>query len=108
MALTAIAEVAMDKLYAFLLKQSDKVDILIGEFSDKTSAGLIKVLDELKTTNPLKYHILSENFRKIASDVESHLATGKFVPDVPVTAPVPATAGRKKRTTRRRKHRGTK
>lgn len=108
MALTAIAEVAMDKLYAFLLKQSDKVDILIGEFSDKTSAGLIKVLDELKTTNPLKYHILSENFRKIASDVKSHLSTGNFVPYDPVTPPVPATAGRKKRTTRRRKHRGTK
>jgi hypothetical protein len=104
MALTAIAEVAMDKLYAFLLKQSDKVDILIGEFSDKTSTGLIKVLDELKTTNPLKYRILSENFRKIASDVEPHLAKGKFVEDVPV----PATGGRKKRTTRRRKHKGTK
>lgn len=108
MALTAIAEVAMDKLYAFLLKQSDKVDIFIGEFSDKTSAGLIKVLDELKTTNPLKYHILSENFRKIADSVEPHLADGKFVPDVPETVPAPVTGGRKKRTTRRRKHRGTK
>ena len=107
MALTAIAEVAMDKLYAFLLKQSEKIDILIGEFSDKTSAGLIKVLNELKTSNPLKYHILSENFRKIASEVEPHLATGKFVPDVPEVAPT-ATGGRKKRTTRRRKHRGTK
>jgi hypothetical protein len=104
MALSAIAEVAMDKLYAFLMKQSDKVDILIGEFSDKTSTGLIKVLDELKTSNPLKYRVLSDNFRKIASNIEPHLAKGKFVED----APVQAIGGRKKRTTRRRKHRSIK
>jgi len=103
MALSAVAEVAMDKLYAFLRKQSDKVDILISEFSSETSAGLVKVLGELKTTNPLKYHILSENFRKIATDVEPHLAKDKFVPDVPA-----ATGGRRKRTTRRRKHKSTK
>lgn len=95
MALTAIAEVAMDKLYAFLKGQSDKADLFITEFSNETSEGLIKVLDELKTQNPLKYQILSDNFRKIAAAVESHLAPK-------------STGGRKKRTTRRRKHRGSK
>jgi len=107
MALSAVAEVAMDKLAAFLRKQSDKVDILISEFSSETSDGLVKVLDELKTTNPLKYHILSENFRKIAKDVEPHLAKGKFVPDDEQTPPT-AAGGRKKRTTRRRKHKAIK
>ena len=95
MALTAIAEVAMDKLYALLKAQSDKADLFITEFSNKTSEGLINVLDELKTQNPLKYQILSDNFRKIADAVESHLAPKR-------------TGGRKKRTTRRRKHRGSK
>jgi hypothetical protein len=102
MALSAVAEVAMNKLADFLRKQSDKVDILISEFSSETSAGLVKVLDELKTTNPLKYHILSENFRKIATDIEPHLAKGKF------DEKQVAVAGRRKRTTRRRKHRGSK
>jgi hypothetical protein len=96
MAVSAIAEVAIDKLYDFLLKQSGKADLFIGEFSDKTSEGLIKVLNELKTANTLKYQILSDNFRKIANKVEPHLA------------PVQPTGGRKKRTTRRRKHKGSK
>jgi hypothetical protein len=86
----------LDNFADFLRTQSDKADIFITEFSDQTAQNITKFLDKLKTASPIKHQLVSDNFRKITDTVGPHLAPSR------------PTGGRKKRTTRRRKHKGTK
>ena len=87
----------LDNFADFLRQQSDKADLFIVEMSTQTADNIIAALNKFKEADSPKHKIMADNFRKIVSKVE---ASGALEPKTQ--------GGRKKRTTRRRKHKGTK
>jgi hypothetical protein len=86
----------LDNFADFLRDQSDKADIFVTEYSNQTADNINKFLITLKTSNPIKYQLVSDNIRKMSDSITPNLA------------PTRITGGRKKRTTRRKKHKTTK
>ena len=83
------AHVVVDKIEEFF-------PVFVEHFKNNVITSMSKSLDTLKDQYPQRHVEVSQKWREIVGAVEPHLAS---------TQPV---GGRKKRTTRRRKHKRSK